>query len=57
MTATKESLAQLISCDIIVWEGVITRYGSVKSLIEEGDSVRLATVEEINNYKEKQNGN
>jgi hypothetical protein len=47
---------QLIATDIIVWNKVISRWGSVKEFYREGDLIRMANEQEIEQYKEKQNG-
>lgn len=44
---------EFYSCNIIVWNGVITQYGNIKHLVAEGDLVRLADENEIKTYNEK----
>ena len=41
-----------ISTDIIVWNGIITQYGSVAHLITEGDNLKKASADEVKTYKE-----
>lgn len=40
-----------ISCDIVVWNGIITRFGSIKVNVA---SIRLANEEEKETFKNKQ---
>jgi hypothetical protein len=54
MVIDNDFISQLISCDIVVWNGVIAQYGSVKGHMSHGDMLRLATDEEIKKYKTKQ---
>lgn len=51
MTATNDLIQSLISSDIIFWNGVVTRYGCVKSFVKTGDLLRIATEEEIEHYR------
>lgn len=45
-----------ISCDIIVWNGIITRFGCIH--MTSNEDIRLATQEEKELFKDKQrNGN
>ena len=46
---------QLISCDIVVWNGVVTRYGSIKDLVDNNDDFRVATPDEVVSYRNSQN--
>ena len=46
---------QLISCDIVVWNGVVTRYGSIKDLVDDNDDFRVATPDEIVSFRNSQN--
>lgn len=53
-----EIVTQLIICDIVVWNGVIAKWGAVKGHYTSGDLIRLATDDEVETFKEKQqNGN
>lgn len=42
-----------ISEDVIVWNGVVSKFGSVENLIEKDDDMRLANEQELENYKSK----
>lgn len=46
---------KLIATDIIVWNGVIGRYGNVQKFICDGDFLRMANDEEVDFYKQGQN--
>jgi hypothetical protein len=40
-----------ISTDVIVWNGVISQYGSVQHFIGKGDEMHRASAEEVETYK------
>ncbi len=40
-----------ISSDIVVWNGIITSFGSISPFTEEGDSLRIANESEEKEYK------
>ncbi len=42
------------SDDIVAWNGVITRFGSIAHLTSESDEMRKSTDEERADYKQKQ---
>lgn len=42
-----------INSDVIVWNGVISQYGSVKHLIQKEDNMRKATEAEEDEYELK----
>lgn len=54
MTADKDFINQLISTDIVVWNGVVSRWGSVKEFYREGDMVRKPDDQEMEHYKNMQ---
>ncbi len=56
MIMENEFTKQLISCDIVAWNGVITEWGNVRGHYEDGDEIRMANEEEVLRYKEKKNG-
>lgn len=43
-----------ISCDIIVWNGIIARYGNIDKHMIPGDLIRLADDQEKETFKEMQ---
>lgn len=42
-----------ISTDIICWNGVVCKYGSVEHLINKGDEMKLANEQETEDYNSK----
>ncbi len=55
MAPDKEFIASLISTDIIVWNGVICRWGSIKEYYCSGDLVRMADDNETDLYRANYN--
>lgn len=54
----EEIVNQLIICDIVVWNGIIVKWGAAIGHYTPGDLIRLATDNEVEAFKEKQqNGN
>ena len=43
--------------DIIVWNGIITRFGVIKEIMVDGDCIRLANIDEFVIYHEQQTEN
>lgn len=39
-----------INHDIVVWNGVITRFGTIKQMISDDDEVRIANNQETEAY-------
>lgn len=56
MVLTNKLTESFITCDIVVWNGVIAKWGSVRDHYAEGDMIRLAERPEVQQFKEKQNG-
>jgi hypothetical protein len=56
MIHDKELIDSLIICDLVVWNGVISEWGTIKHHYTEGDMIRIADDEEIQQYKDKKNG-
>lgn len=54
MFSDSDLIQNLISSDIINWNGVVTRFGCVKAFILDGDMLRMATEEEIDHYRSSQ---
>ena len=44
----------LISEDIVIWNGVITKFGNISHLVEKDDEVKVATEEEVDFYHANQ---
>jgi hypothetical protein len=42
-----------ITDDIIAWNGIVCKYGSVSHLISDGDDLRIANELENDDYKRK----
>ncbi len=39
-----------ISCDVIVWNGLVAEYGTVAPFVQEGDDMRRANDDELKNH-------
>lgn len=50
MNEPEEHKDNTSSEDIVVWAGVIARYNAIKNFADEGDPIRLATKEELEEY-------
>jgi hypothetical protein len=47
----EENPYSFIPTDIIVWNGIVSQYGSVQHLIGKDDEMRRASAEEVEIYK------
>lgn len=54
MIMENEFVKQLISCDIVVWNGVTTQWGIIRGFYVNGDMIRLADEDEVILYKKMQ---
>lgn len=50
MFADNDFKSKLISTDIVVWNGLVSRWGSVSPFVCDGDMIRMADQEEIDHY-------
>jgi hypothetical protein len=41
-----------IASDIVIWNGIVSTYGSIEHLIQEGDQLRIAADEDELKYQE-----